>query len=400
MTWAVVGAGYSGIAVAGAMLAAGLDVEVLDARGVAGGLWVDGVYDDVLLITSRRVTAYPGRPMPDGPVFPTGPSLLAYLQAEAVHAGVQVTARRVDQVTRVDGRWDLDGTAYDGVVLATGLFTRPRVPELPGELTIPALHTAGYKDVSQLGRDVLVVGLGNSGADVAQACAGSGRRVTLAAGRGRHVVPRRVLGRPVVEMRRPALVPDLVLRAGLDATVRLTSAFWRTGRLGEPGHLMLAETPVVHSALLPLVRRGSVRVRPGVVALHGDEVEFSDGTLEGFDTVVWATGYDADLPIARRLVDPFPLPLSARPLSLVGGVWSTVSPGLAAVGLREPRHGRGAYLAAQADLVVAGALAQQRHEAPVGGLLAQVHKPDATWVVDDTREIPRLRRLTQAAARL
>ncbi len=400
MTWAVVGAGYSGIAVAGALLAAGLDVEVLDARGVAGGLWVDGVYDDVRLITSRRVTAYPGRPMPDGPVFPTGPELLTYLQAEAVHAGVQVTARTVDQVTRADGRWDLDGTAYDGVVLATGLFTRPRIPVLPGELTIPALHTADYKDVSQLGRDVLVVGLGNSGADVAQACAGSGRRVTLAAGRGRHVVPRRVLGRPVVEMRRPALVPDLVLRAGLDATVRLTSAFWRTGRLGEPGHLMLAETPVVHSALLPLVRKGSVRVRPGVVALHGDEVEFSDGTIEGFDTVVWATGYDADLPIARRLVDPFPLPLSARPLSLVGGVWSTVSPGLAVVGLREPRHGRGAYLAAQADLVVAGALAQQRHEVPVGGLLAQVQKPDATWVVDDTREIPRLRRLTEAAARL
>lgn len=400
MSWAVVGAGYSGIAVAGAMLAAGIEIDLLDARGEPGGLWIDGVYDDVRLITSRRVTAFPGHPMPAGDVFPTGPELLAYLQSEATRAGVTVRKQHVEAVTRVDGHWDLDGAAYDGVVLATGLFTRPRVPTLPGELTIPALHTADYKHVSQLGHDVLVVGLGNSGADVAQACAASGRRVTLAAGRGRHVVPRRVLGRPVVELRRPSLVPDLVLRAGLDATVRLTSAFWRTGRLGEPGHLMLAETPVVHSALLPLVRRGSVRVRPGVVALLGDEVEFSDGTVEGFDTVVWATGYHPHLPIARRLVDPYPVPLSARPLSLVGGVWSSVSPGLALVGLREPRHGRGAYLAAQADLVVAGALAQGRHDAPVGGLLAQVQKPDATWVIDDTREIPRLHRLTQAAARL
>ncbi len=402
MTWAVVGAGYTGIAVAGAMLAAGLDVQVLDDRGVPGGLWVDGVYDDVRLITSRRVTAYPDRPMPEGAEFPTGPELLSYLQHTAARTRVTTHLRRhhVERVTRRAHDWDVDGTAYDGVVLATGLFTQARIPELPGELTVPALHTADYKCVDQLGQDVLVVGLGNSGADVAQACAQSGRRVTLAAGRGRHVLPRRVLGRPVVELRRPPLVPDLALRLGLDATVRLTSALWRTGRLGEPGHLVLAETPVVHSALLSLVRKGSVRVRPGVAALLGDEVEFTDGTVEGFDTVVWATGYDHGLPIARSLVDPYPLPLREKPLALVGGVWSTVSPGLAVVGLREPRHGRGAYLAAQADLVVAGALAQERVDAPVGALLARVIRPDAVRVVDDTSEVPRLRRLVQAAEAL
>ena len=397
MSWAVVGAGYSGVAAATALVRAGVTVDVFDPRGVAGGLWVDGVYDDVRLITSRSVTAFPGRPMPQGPVFPTGPELLAYLQREA--EGLVVHPRRVP-VGRQDDRWCLEGTAYDGVVLATGLFTRPRVPELDGGLTIPSLHTADYKRADQLGQDVLVVGLGNSGADVAQACAESGRRVTLAVGRGRHVVPRRVLGRPVVELRRPALLPDLALRLGLDATVRLSAALWRTGRLGEPGHLMLSETPVVHSALLPLVRKGSVRVRPGVVALLGDEVAFADGTVEGFDTVVWATGYDTDLPIDRRLVDGYPSSYADRPLSLVGGVWSTVTPGLAVVGLREPRHGRGAYLAAQADLLVAGALAQRGHTEPVGALLARVQRPDAVRVVDDTAEVPRLRRLTRAARNL
>ena len=80
MTWAVIGAGYTGIAVAGAMLEAGLEVDVLDARSQVGGLWRDGVYDDVRLISTRKVTAYDGRRMPSGPMFPSGDELLAFPQ--------------------------------------------------------------------------------------------------------------------------------------------------------------------------------------------------------------------------------------------------------------------------------------------------------------------------------
>jgi cation diffusion facilitator CzcD-associated flavoprotein CzcO len=398
VTWAVLGAGYTGIAVAAALLEAGVQVDVLDRRPVPGGLWVDGVYDDVRLITSRAVTAYPGRPLPDGPTFPTGPELLAYLQRVARTTGVTKRLRRheVRSVTRRGLGWDVDGTAYDGVVVATGLFTRPRIPSLPGDLSIPSLHTAAYKEVGQLGQDVLVVGLGNSGADVVQACVESGRRVALAVGRARHVLPRQVLGRPVTELRRPPLVPDLVMRLGLDAAVRLTSAYWRQGRLGEPQHLVLAETPVVHSALLPMVQSGAVRVRPAATRLDGRDVHFADGTAESFDTVVWATGYDHDVPVSRELVDA----AAHGPLSLVGGVWPPVSPGLAVVGLREPRNGRGRYLAAVADLVVAGVLAQERTDAPVGALLSSTHRPDRATVVDDGPEIARLKALTRAAARL
>ncbi len=398
MTWAVLGAGYTGIAVAAAMLEAGIETDVIDRRPVPGGLWVDGVYDDVRLITSRTVTAFPGKPLPAGPTFPSGPELLAYLQQVARDAGVTPRLRQhdVQTVTRDGLGWDVDGTSYDGVVVATGLFTHPRIPLLQGELSIPALHTAAYRNVGELGQDVLVVGLGNSGADVVQACVESGRRVALAVGRARHVLPRRVLGRPVTELRRPALVPDLVMRLGLDATVRLTSAYWRQGRLGEPQHLMLAETPVVHSALLPMVQSGAVRVLPAATRVDGAEVHFADGAAETFDTVVWATGYNYQLPVARELIDA-----SAQgPLSLVGGVWSPVSPGLAVVGLREPRGGRGRYLAAVADLVVAGVLAQERTDAPVGALLSSTHRPDRATVIDDAAELSRLKSLTRAAARL
>lgn len=394
MTWAVVGAGYSGVAVAAAMLEAGLDVDVLDARGAVGGLWRDGVYDDVQLITTRSVTAFPDHPMPPGPLFPSGPELLAYLESVAASCGIVPVARRVTSVTPAGSQWSVDGVLYDGVVLCTGLFTEPRIPALPGTLTVTQLHTADYKNASQLGDDVLVVGLGNSGADVAQQGIAADKRVTMAVDRGRHVLPRRVLGRPVVEMRRSNRVPDLPSRLALDAAVRVGAALWRAGRLPAPRHVVLSESPVVHSDLLRLVGTGALPVRPGVTSLDGSSVTFADGSSGTYDTVVWATGYTYSLPVDRLLLDGSSSPYGATPLSLVGGAWSPVSRGLAAVGHREPRHGRGPYLAAVASLVAAGALAQQQMDGPVGPLLGA---PTAEALVDDGPELERLARMVVTA---
>jgi len=186
----------------------------------------------------------------------------------------------------------------------------------------------------------------------------------------------------------------------MDAAVRAASAYWRHGALAEPRHLLLSESPVVHSALLPLVSRGAVRVRPALTHLDGADAQFADGSCQSVDSVVWATGYDYTLPVARELLDGSAERYGETPLSLVGGAWSPVSPGLAAVGHREPRHGRGPYLSAVARLVAAGAAAQSRTDRPVGRLLADVVPPSATALVDDVTELPRLRRLTAAAARL
>lgn len=398
--WAVIGAGFTGIAVAMAMIEAGLDVEVLDERTQVGGLWRDGTYDDVRLITTRKVSAFNGRPMAAGELFPSGAELLDYLTEVAEQSGVQARflgGRRIKAVTPGDDGWDVDGERYDGVVLATGLFSSARIPALPGELTIASLHTADFKNVNELGEDVLVVGLGNSGADVAQQCVRAGKRVTMAIGRPRHVVPKRVMGQPVVALKRPPLVPDLPVRIALDVAVRALSAYWRYGKLSEPRHLILSEAPVVHSALLPLLSKGKIGVTPGVTRLAGDTVQFQDGSRSSFDTVVWATGYDYDLPVDRALLDGSDAPYGSTPLSLVGGAWSPISRGLAAVGHREPRHGRGSYLSAVSELVADGAVAQAGLLEPVGQRLSRVARPDATELIDDQPELRRLAALSAAA---
>ena len=402
MSWAVVGAGYSGIAVAAALIEAGLDVDVLDSRPAVGGLWLDAVYDSVRLITTRKVTAFDDRPMPDGELFPSGTELLAYLTQFADETGVtkRLVQHRVCAVAQDGAGWLVDQRSYDGVILATGLFQQPRIPVLPGVLSIPSLHTRDYRSVDQLGDDVLVVGLGNSGADVAHDAVKAGKQVTMAIRRARHVLPKRVLGLPVVEMHRPAHVPDLAVRLALDVTARALSLYWRRGRLGEPRHLVLSESPVVHSALLPLIASGKIQVRPTAVGVDGSQVSFADGSSATFDTVVWGTGYDWDLPIDRALVDGRSGPYRSRPPLLVGGAWSPVSRGLGVVGHREPRHGRGPYLSAVARLVAAGALAQARCAEPVGAALSSVARPDATALADDGPELRRMARLTEAARAL
>ncbi len=399
MKWAVIGAGYSGIAAAAAMLAEGIDVDVLDKRADVGGLWLDGVYPSVRLITTKDRSAYPDRPMASSGVFPSSTEMLTYLHDVAVDAGVRdrLINRDVSSVTPTGDHWDVDGERYAGVVLATGLFSEPHLPHLPGDSTIPSLHTSAYRTVGDLGDNVLVVGMGNSGADVAHDCVKAGKRVTIAVRRGRHIIPKRILGRPVVDMERPRFLPDLATRVAMDLSARTISAFWRRGRLAKPRHLFLAETPVIHSALLPLISNGSIVVRPGVARFDGRVAEFADGSSERFDTIVWATGYRYDLPVDRRLVDGSTAGYGASGLSLVGGVWSPITPGLACVGYREPRNGRGPYLHAAAGLTAAGARAQSQTLEPIGALLAETAAPTAKTLIDDGPEIRRVQRLTDAA---
>jgi hypothetical protein len=402
MTWAVVGAGYAGIAAAAALLAEGFQVDVLDQREEVGGLWLDGVYPSVRLITTAERTAYPDLPMTSDGQFPSGDEMLAYLRQVAQETGVteQLRRQKVSKIVPCDGKWCVDGVSYDGVVLATGLHNEPNIPNVPGNSTIPSLHTASYRGVEQLGDNVLVVGMGNSGADVAQDCVRAGKQVTVADRRGRHVVPKRILGHPVVDLTRPRFLPDLPVRVAMDVAVRVLSAKSRRGRLLEPRHLLLSEAPVVHSALLPLLYDGSIAVRSGLASVNGSVADFTDGSSGAYDTVVWATGYKYRLPIERALVDGKREGYGKSPLSLVGGVWSPVSPALACVGFREPRHGRGPYLHAAAELAAAGAQAQNFVPGPIGRELAKVIGPSTTELIDDGPEIRRIQRLTAAARNL
>lgn len=402
--WCVVGAGYAGIAAARGLLAAGHAVEVLDGGDGPGGTWRDGAYDSTVLITSRETTAYPDRPFPAGTgVFPDREEMARYLESTARGCGVHERTRygtEVHEVARTADGFTV-GTArgtsrYDGVLLATGHHRAPYVPPLPGERTGHQLHSRHYRRPADLvGPRVLVVGAGNSAADIALEAARAGHRVDLAVKAGPHVVPKALLGRPTVELTPPALLPERVVEAGLGLFLRAVQGSTTSYGL-PPAQGRLLASPLLHSGLLPGLAAGRVGVRAGAAALDGDHVVLDDGSREPYDTVVWATGYRTTFPMLdRTLLDGAATAEGAMPLLPLGSV--TVTPGLLTLGLRQVRTGQGRYLAAAAAFLGDWARADADAQGALTALLPAFVAPSAQAVV--TQRVA-LRELARARAAL
>lgn len=315
----VIGAGQSGLATAHAAARRGARTLVLEAAGEAGGSW-PRYYDSLTLFSPARFSALPGRPFPgDGDRYPARDEVVAYLRDYA--AGLDADLRFGQRVTAVSRHGDgltaatADGARFEGraLVAATGGFSRPRVPALPGldSFTGRVLHSAEYRTPKAFAdQRVVVVGGGNSGVQIATELAATAR-VSLASRAPLAWVDQRPLGR------------DLhwwFTRTGLDAAP--LRQVWRRGT-----------TPVLddgrHRAAFD---SGNPDRREMFAGLEAEKVEWSDGRRERVDAVILATGYR---PALDWLSGTGALDAAGAPLHR-GGVSTTV-PGLGYVGLEFQR---------------------------------------------------------------
>jgi cation diffusion facilitator CzcD-associated flavoprotein CzcO len=153
------------------------------------------------------------------------------------------------------------------------------------------------------GKRVVVVGFGNSAVDIACELArdGAARRVVLSTRRGAWVLPKYIGGKPLDQL---GVVPPF-LPVGLRQ--RLGNLLYRAivGRpedygLPRPDHRLGGAHPTISSDLLPMLRAGLVVPKPGIRKLFGSELEFSDGSREPADAIVFATGYKVTFPFFDR----------------------------------------------------------------------------------------------------
>jgi cation diffusion facilitator CzcD-associated flavoprotein CzcO len=237
----VVGAGPAGLAAAWAIRRAGVQPLVVDQAGAVAASW-RGRHDHLRLNTHRAFSHQPGARIPRncGP-YPARDDYVAYLRDYS--AGMRLRlGTRVHRIDRTDGGWvlALDGgsltTAH--AVIATGSDAEPVLPSWPGLESFggTVMHAGRFRNVAEFaGRDVLVVGPGNSGVDLLGYLAGSDAgRLWLSARSGMTVTPRRLGGVPLhpvsVALRRlPVRWQDVTARA----VQRL--AFGDLGRFGPRG---------------------------------------------------------------------------------------------------------------------------------------------------------------------
>jgi len=189
----------------------------------------------------------------------------------------------------------------DHLVIATGLNERPLRPAWPGLERFPGevLHSSAYRNGAPFeGRQVLVVGFGSSGGEIAVDLVEHGVRVALAVRSPVNVVPRRMLGRPVEEVatlleRLPVPVSDAIGRAVRRLRFGdMTRHGLRFAPLSPTRQVNeRARIPLIDIGTVGHVRAGRITVHPGPDRFEGERAVFVDGKELPVDAVVLATGY-------------------------------------------------------------------------------------------------------------
>lgn len=308
----IVGAGPAGLSAARALKRIGIPYDQYERHSDVGGIWdLDNpgtpMYESAHFISSRKVSGFFDFPMPDTyPDYPSNREILCYTRDFADAYGLREAIRfdcPVQRIDRVDNSWEVtlpDGTSrrYGAVICATGVTWSPRSPEHPGRFTGEIRHSSTYRDPAEFrGKRVLIVGLGNSGADIACDAATNADTAYVSVRRGYHVIPKHLFGVPTDELAElgPEL-PPRILRPLLTMLLRVLEGDLTKYGLPKPDHKLFESHPLMNSQLLHHLRHGDVAVRPDVASFDGDRVRFVDGTAEEIDLVLYATGYDWSIP--------------------------------------------------------------------------------------------------------
>nr|WP_193615035.1 NAD(P)-binding domain-containing protein [Nocardioides lijunqiniae] len=314
-TYAVIGAGPSGLAAARNLQRAGIPWTGYELASGVGGLWdIDGprstVYESAHLISSKRTTEFAEHPMGDDVAdYPSHRELLAYFRDFAARfdltAGFRFETAVVAAAPHPDGGWTVtvehagqrSEHRHAGVLVANGTLSEPSVPAFAGEFDGEVLHTSAYKSPTALaGKRVLIVGAGNSGCDIAVDAVHHAASVDLSVRRGYYFVPKYLFGKPADTLNQGKPLPPRIKQAVDTRVLRMFTGDPTRFGFPKPHYRIYESHPIVNTLVLHHLGHGDLRVRPDVERLDGDGVAFRDGTRSPYDVVVLATGYHLHYP--------------------------------------------------------------------------------------------------------
>ena len=347
----VVGAGAAGLGTAAELGRLGIEAVVLERGDGPAAAWRRR-YDGLHLHTIRSLSGLPGMPIPRSEGrWVSRDAYVRYLERYAREHGIAVrTETPVAQIDRADGGWRVltpgGELAADAVVVATGMSNAPVLRDWPGRSSFAGelIHSSDYRNAEPYrGRDVLVVGSGNSGAEIAtQLADGGAARVRLSvrtppqiARRDRAGVPAQVLGLALGRL--PARIGDavgLALRRlsipdlaefGLPRPAVGPATTFRTTR----------QIPILDVGFVDAVRKGQIEIVGAVESFTDRGVVLADGSTVEPDAVIGATGFRPALePLVGHLgvLDEHGLPVKPLPGLYFVGMRVVLGGGLRDVG--------------------------------------------------------------------
>ena len=316
--YAIIGAGPMGLASARNLQKLGIPFIGFEQHSDVGGLWdIDNphstMYDSAHLISSKRMTEFAEFPMDDSVApYPHHSEMRRYFHDYASHFQLrrhyEFNTRVIELTPDGDG-WMLlserDGVQqrrrFDGVLIANGTLHKPNIPGLPGQFSGELMHSADYRSPEVFkGKRVLLVGCGNSGADIAVDAVHHAASVDISLRRGYYFLPKFVRGRPIDTLGGKRRLPR-PLKQRIDAAmIRMILGTPSDYGLPDPDYRMYESHPVVNSLILHHLGHGDITPRRDIAAIDGHRVRFADGASAEYDLILQATGYQLDYPFIER----------------------------------------------------------------------------------------------------
>lgn len=350
----IIGAGSSGMAAGKALAARGVAFEGFEIGSDIGGMWryendngLSSAYRSLHIDTSRGNLGYPDHPIPETyPDFLSHDEVLEWLESYAQRFDLKRHFRfncKVEQIApERDGTWRVQlGSGelrrYRAVIVANGHLWDPRVASFPGQFDGEQLHAHHYRTAAPFaGKNVLVVGIGNSAVDIAVDVCKSARRTFLSTRRSAWVMPKYIMGIPIDRwsgfFARKLRLPTPVSRTLVRWLAVLAVGDQRRFGVPRPQHAIWREHATLSQELLPYCGHGWIRMRPNIRELQGTQVAFEDGSMEPIDAIILATGYRTSFPF----IDPALFQVTEDVPTLYRRMAPPQLPGLFFLGLVQP----------------------------------------------------------------
>lgn len=302
----IIGAGAAGLAVSACLTQAGIPNLILEQSNKVGATWRKH-YDRLHLHTDKKNSGLPFLPMPKGlPRYPSRDQVVEYLENYAHDLDLDIRFdQQVTSAQRFDGQWQVQTESSlhtaPNLVVACGYSRHPLIPEWPGKDTFPGkiIHSSEYKNGAEYkGKNVLVIGFGNSGGEIAIDLHEHGAKSNVSVRSAVNVIPKEIVGIPFLYF----AIPQNNLPAWLADAINAPIVSMLIGDIRKYGLRKLpygpvAQTrkdnqiPLIDIGTMKLIREGHITVYQGVEAFSGNRIKFEGGKEAEFDAVVLATGY-------------------------------------------------------------------------------------------------------------
>jgi cation diffusion facilitator CzcD-associated flavoprotein CzcO len=369
----IIGAGCSGFTTAKRLKDVGVPYDCFEMSDEIGGNWyyknpngLSACYESLHIDTSKWRLAFEDFPVPAGwPDFPHHAQLFQYFKDYVDHFGLRETITFNTAVTKAErtaeGLWAVtlstgETRLYDVLFVCNGHHWSPRIPQYPGEFEGAAFHAHAYRDpfdpVDMRGKNVVVVGMGNSAMDIASELAQRpiAKNLWVSARRGVWVMPKYMNGKPADKAAMPSWMPRKLGLAMARNVIKKTIGNMEDYGLPKPDHEPLEAHPSVSGEFLTRAGCGDIKFKPAIERLEGRKVRFADGTTEEVDAIVFATGYDMKFPFFD---DPALVPDADHRLPLFKRMMKPGIPNLFYMALAQPLPTLVNFAEQQAKLVAA-----------------------------------------------